>query len=110
MENDTRITTEDIAVIKSMFADNDAALKVIRKIFAPTISATDPIGKTGDLWAPMFLDLVDKSPEQAVIEIKAHQKFVSYIEGGLRNLKLLAGKKEESAEDTLRRLQKDSAK
>lgn len=110
MDQDTRITTEDIAAIKAMFAGNDKNLKVIRKIFSPTISENDPIGKTGDLWSPMFLDLVDKSPEQAVIEIKAHQKFVSYIEGGLRNLKMLAGKPEESAEDTLRRLQKDSAK
>lgn len=110
MDSETRITTEDIALIKAMFADNDPALKVIRKIFSPTISAADPIGKTGDLWSPMFLDLTDKNPEAALIEIKAHQKFVSYIEGGLRNLKMLAGRKDETAEATLRRLTKDSAK
>ncbi len=110
MDSDTRITTDDVAAIKSMFAGNDKNLKVIRKVFSPTISENDPIGKTSDLWSPMFLDLVEKNAEQALIEIKAHQKFVSYVEGGLRNLKMLAGKPEESAEETLRRLTKDSAK
>jgi len=103
-----RITEDDLAIIKSLFAENDAALKVLRKIFLPEITADAPIGQVVDLW--LSLSLESATPEQALIAIKARNMVITHVESQLVQLKNLAGKKEESVAETKKRLQQNSAK
>jgi hypothetical protein len=58
----------------------------------------------------MTLKIDDMSPEQAIINLKARNTVIQHIEQQLLSLKLLAGMKDESVEDTKARLQKDSSK
>lgn len=51
-----------------------------------------------------------KTPEEVYIELSMRNTLISHVEFQLMQLKTLAGKKEESVEQTVARLQKNSAK
>ena len=103
-----RITDEELAVIKGLFADNEEGLKVMRKIFLPEIDYTAPLGQLVDMWIPVEVD--DVTPEQAIINIKARKTLIIHIESCLMQLCNLAGKKDDTVEATKKKLQQDSAK
>jgi hypothetical protein len=108
-DKNARMTPEDIAVLKAMFEDREGAVEVIRKIFYPQLTADNPILANKDVWSDN-LNIDSLTPEQAIIEIKAHQKLINRVEGSLAIIKHLIGEKDETPEQVLARLQKDSAK
>lgn len=57
-----------------------------------------------------LVDLEGKSDEQAFVDITARNYLLSWIDSNIQQIKFLAGKKEESVQETLDRLQKNSAK
>lgn len=176
-EQQMRISDEEISVLKTTFAENDALLKsvrkamlglpmktdeakylaelfkseelkrVVRKMFLPEIDGDAPLGQILDLW--MTVSIVDKMPDIALMQLESRELLIQQLEAGLQNLekgeeinltsftvmkdeetdyiniitrntlinhvdqqliqiKILAGRKEESVEDTKKRLQKDS--
>lgn len=107
-KGEMRLNDTDLSMIKNTFAGKDELLKVIRKIFLPEITADAPIGQSLDLW--MTLKVEDMSPEDALINIKARNTVIQHVEMCLNQLKVLAGMKEESVEETKKRLKKDSNK
>lgn len=109
MDKNARMTERDIAVLKAMFEDREGAVDVVRKIFYPELTADAPIRLNQDMWSSCLLS-PDMTPEQKVIAVEAHQKLSQHVEGCLGVIKTLIGKKEESPEQVLARLQKDSAK
>jgi hypothetical protein len=108
-DKNARMTPQDITVLKAMFEEREGAVEVIRKIFFPELTADNPIFANKDMWSNS-LSLDGLSPEQAVIEIKAHQKLINHVEGCLSIVKQLIGEKNETAEQVLERLQKNSSK
>jgi hypothetical protein len=109
LEKNARMTEKDIAVLKAMFEDREGAVEVIRKIFYPELTADAPIRINQDMWSSCMLT-PEMTPEQKVIAVEAHQKLLQHIEGSLGVIKTLVGKKDESPEQVLNRLQKDSAR
>lgn len=103
-----RINDMDLSMIKNTFADKDELLKVMRKIFLPEITSDAPIGQNIDLWMTMKVD--DMSAEEALINIKARNSLIQHVEMCLSQLKVLAGMKKESVDQTKERLAKDSSK
>lgn len=103
-----RITDAEMAIIKSMFAENDEALKLMRKIFLPSIDTDAPIGMVMDMWLPVEID--DVSAEQALVNVKARKTLINHVEQCLMLLKNLAGKKDETPEQTAKRIFKNSSK
>lgn len=103
-----RITDLELQLIKSTFAGNEELLMLLRKIFLPELDASLPLGQNLDLWMTLKID--DMDPEQAIINLKARNTVIQHIEQQLLSLKLLAGMKEESVEETKARLQDDSNK
>lgn len=108
MNKEMRINDEELSLIKALFADNPSALKLLRKIFLPEVTSDAPIGQQVDLWMTLKVD--DLTPEQAIINIKARNTVIQHVEGCLMQLYLLAGQKEETVEDTKKRLAKNSTK
>lgn len=108
MTKETRMNEADVARLKAMFADNEDNLKVLRKLFYPELCVENPLGMNFDLWSTT--DLSGLSVEQAHVMIEARKMMINHVEGVLRMMQTLAGKKDESPEDTLKRLMKDSAK
>ena len=102
------MTTENIAVLKAMFEDREGAVEVLRKIFYPELAADNPINLNNDMFTQ--LQITDMSPEAALIAVTARQQLVRHIEGSFAVIKALVGQKGETPEQTLNRLQKDSAK
>lgn len=107
-KNETRMSDADFAMAKALFADNDDALKFLRKIFFPELAHGNPVGINFDLWSK--LDLNGLQPDQKLIKVEAHQMLVNHIEACLGILKTLAGTKNETADETKTRLTKDSSK
>lgn len=103
-----RMTPEDVAAFKAMFADNKGGLKALRKIFLPELSTDNPLNMNFDLWSK--LDLSGLSGEQKLVKVEANQMLIAHIEACLGMINVLAGSKDETAEETLERLMKDSTK
>ena len=103
-----RITDAEMAIIKGMFAENEEALKLMRKIFLPSLDYTAPLGMIMDMWIPVEID--DVTPEQALINIKARKTLITHVEQCLMLLKNLAGTKDETPEETAKRVFKNSSK
>lgn len=103
-----RINDEDLTQIKSLFADNESGLKVLRKVFLPELSPDVPLGQNIDMW--MGVEINGLSAEDALINLKARNFIINHIEGCLNQLKFLAGLKSETVEQTKERLMKNSTK
>lgn len=103
-----RITDAELGLLKMTFADNDVLLKLMRKIFLPEIDLNAPIGSQVDLW--MTIKIEDQTPEEAIINLKARNQLITHLEMCLNQMKVLAGKKDETPEQTRERLAKDSSK
>lgn len=106
---DRRLTDAELAWFNATFADNDTALKALRKVFLYQLDDDDtPIGLARDMWTT--LDLKNLSHEDKLILVEARQMMINHLEGALRVIKMIAGTKKESPEQIVARLQKDSAK
>jgi pyruvate kinase len=105
---ESRMTEKDIEVLKAMFEDRDGAIDAVRKIFYPELSSGNPINLNNDFLTQ--LQISELSPEAALIAVTARQQLVRHVEGCFQVIKTLIGKKEESPEQILSRLKKDSAK
>ena len=103
-----RITDNELSLLKNTFADNEELLRVLRKIFLPELDANTPIGQNLDLWMTVKID--ELSPEDAIINLKARNTVIQHLEMCLMQIKMLAGVKEETVEQTKDRLKKDSNK
>jgi hypothetical protein len=108
MNKEMRISSEEMATIKALYSDNPQALKVLRKIFLPEVTADAPIGQNFDLWMTMKIE--DLDPEQVISNIKARNTLIQHVESCLMQLSLLAGQKEETVEQTKARLAANSTK
>ena len=108
MNKDMRISDEELSLLKATFSENDKLLKLLRKLFLPEITADAPIGQNIDLW--MTINLENKTPEQAIIDLKARNSLIGHIESQLVQIKMLAGMKDETVEETKARLKQDSSK
>ena len=103
-----RISDKELQLIKNTFSDNEDLLKLMRKIFLPEIDPKAPLGQNLDLW--MTVKVEDIPPEQAIINLKARNSLIQHIEMQLLALRTLAGFKEETVEETKKRLQQNSSK
>lgn len=107
-KGEMRITDAELGLLKMTFAENDQLLKLMRKIFLPELDMDAPIGSQVDLW--MTLKIEDLEPEQALINLKARNQVITHLEMCLNQIKVLAGAKDETPEQTKDRLAKDSNK
>jgi hypothetical protein len=103
-----RITDADLSLLKNTFAENEHLIKLLRKIFLPEITADAPIGQNLDLW--MTIKLEDLTPEQIAINVKARNTVIQHVESCLSQIKILAGQKTETVEQTKENLKKNSSK
>ncbi len=105
-EQTMRFTDEELRIIKNTFAENDDALKRIRKVmlqiplntldlsvlelvkkesvlkilrksFLPTLDPDAPINQVVDLW--MTVQIAEKTPDEAYPHLKAREKVICYI-------------------------------
>lgn len=107
-KQEMRISDTELEIIKNTFSERDELLKVLRKIFLPEIMPEAPIGQNIDLWMTMKIE--ELNPEEALINLKARNSLIQHVESCLLQLKMLAGQKTETVEETKDRLKKDSSK
>ncbi len=111
MDNKTgsqmRITPQEMSILQGTFKDNEALLRLMRKLFLPELDPTVPLGQNMDLW--MTLKVEDLPPEQAIINIKARNSLIQHLDQVLQMIKVLA-ERDETPEDAIMRLKKDSSK
>lgn len=103
-----RFSDEELSTIKALFADNEKALSLMRKVFLPELTTDVPFGQNIDLW--MTIKVEDMSTEQAIINLKARNTLINHVEQCLMQLQTLAGVKTESVDETKAKLAANSAK
>ena len=103
-----KLTETEISLIKNTFKGNEPLLIAMRKIFLPTYQLDAPIGDQSDLW--MNVDIDGKTPEEAILNIKARALFMAHMEGGLTKLKITAEQSEMTPEQVREAKVKDSTK
>jgi hypothetical protein len=103
-----KLTETEISLIKNTFKGNETLLIAMRKIFLPTYQLDAPIGDQSDLW--MNVEIDGKSPEEAIINIKARALFMAHMEGGLTKLKVTAEQSDMTPEEIKKAKEKDSTK
>lgn len=105
------ITEEDKKIIQNHFKDNPALMRVIRKVFMPTITdASLPIEEMSkDLWFG-GMNFAELSQEEAFVRILAKQEAIKFIAGGIMSLKQIANIKDEDPSAIAARRAKDSLK
>ena len=105
---DMRFNDHELGILKKKFAGDLEAIKLLRKIFLPEITPDAPIGQTIDLW---MTDSIETGlPEDIVINVKARTKLIKHVETCLQMINVLAGAKEETVEDTKKKLLQNSNK
>lgn len=103
-----RFTEEELATLRGVFKNNDALLKVLRKVFLPEIDPAAPIGQIVDLW--MTVDIRNMMPEQAMVTLTARNQVIAHIEQQLMQIKVLANQEEPNAAEAAAAKEKDSVK
>lgn len=103
-----RISEQEISLLKNTFGKNDTLLKLLRKVFLPELDPDLPIGQMIDLW--MTVDIKDKDPIEAKIQMMARNSVIMHVENSLIQLKTLVNQGEETPEMIKARLKKDSSK
>lgn len=101
-----RITPEDIAIIKGLFKGNEAALRLMRKIFLPELDPTAPIGQMIDIYGS--IPTKDRTVEQIAVDLMARNIMVAHCDAMLMQLQAIANLPEEGA--TAKVSPKNSAK
>jgi hypothetical protein len=108
MEQEMRITPEEIDLIKSTFKGNKKLLKLLRKIFLPEIEADAPLGQNIDLW--MTTPIQNMSTTQAIINLTARNQLIQHVESQLLQFNILAETDVKTLAEAREKLKKDSNK
>jgi hypothetical protein len=103
-----RITANEISILKNTFQGNEELLRLMRKLFLPELDPYVPLGQNIDLWMTIPIDNME--PEQALINLKARNSLIQHLDMVLATIKALAESKDETAEEALVRMKKDSSK
>lgn len=89
-----RFTSEDMVLLRSTFKDNEALLKLLRKVFLPNqVDESLPIGQIAGVW--MDIDFRSMSAEEAKIVAVARQEIIKTTEFYLNQIKFLADSSDE---------------
>lgn len=103
-----RITPQEIAILKNTFKGKEDLLRLMRKLFLPELDASTPLGQNIDLWMTVKID--DMSPEQAMVNLKARNSLIQHLDQVLASIKMLAETGDETPEEAVMRLKKNSSK
>lgn len=80
---DFPLSTDERAILETHLA-SDQIKHVMRKMFLPEIQADIPIGQSIDLY--MTIEMRDKDPMRAMVDVEVRQKLIEMIEVGLECL------------------------
>ena len=103
-----RITPTEMTILQNAFKGNEELVRLMRKLFLPELDPYVPIGQNIDLWMTVKVD--DMTPEQAVINLKARNSLISHLDQVLNSIKTLAETANETPEEAIERLRKNSTK
>lgn len=107
----TYLSLEDAKLIHNTFKDNPRLLRVLQKVFIPSISDPEmpPEQVAEDFWMA-GRDWSGMPVEEVKSLVVARQEALQFILGGMIRLKTIANVKEDSLDEIHQRQKKDSTK
>jgi hypothetical protein len=103
-----RYTEEEINIMRATFHGNEKLVKLLRKVFLPTLDPEAPLGQMVDLW--MTLPVTHETPAEDVkVAVIARNQIIAHVEGRLMELTVLS-QAIKSPEEVTAGLKKDSTK
>ena len=101
-----RITEEEQEIIKSTFKNNDALVKVLRKMFLPELDPQAPVGQMIDLYRT--ISTKDRDPRDIAVELTARNMVIDHVENVLMQMWLLSMQEVQTPEQLKESLKKNS--
>ncbi|MFA6078112.1 MAG: hypothetical protein WC724_03820, partial [Candidatus Paceibacterota bacterium] len=95
---------EKVQILKHAFKGNEKTLKLLRKIFYPEIDITASLEEVIDLYS--IIDVANMTPEEVWIKMSARNEVISYVEGSLKAINLLAEAPEEKTSEEKEKVMK----
>ena len=108
---ETYLSKDEVALIQNTFKGNEQLIKVLRKIFLPTVFDPElPIEEIGgDVWMANF-DFTQMQSAEIKPLVLGRQDAIKFVIGGLIKLKVLANTTEMSGIEAAYKRSKDSTK
>lgn len=103
-----RITPTELGILKNTFKGQEELVRLMRKLFLPELDPFVPLGQNIDLWMTVKIDSMP--PEEAIINIKARNALIQHLDQVLMSIKTLAETADETPEEAVERMKKDSTK
>ena len=105
---DTYLTEGDVELIRNTFKDNPRLMRVLRKVFLPSVGDGDmPVEEIGsDVWLNMDFSVMQQEEIKPIV--LARQDAIKFIAGGIIKLKMIANSGTPSPMSEEVRKQKDS--
>ena len=106
-----RFSKEEVSLARITFKGKDHVLKLIRKVFLPSLDEKAEIGAIVDPWCASAdgVDIKNLTPEDCKIYFLAREQMLKHVELQLQVLQLIANMKEETKEERETRLKADSS-
>ncbi len=105
-----RFTPQELSLIRNTFKDQPELLKLIRKIMLPELDPAAPLGQVIDMSLIEANDIKSLPMELAHIHLLARSLQINMMENALMQLNVLAEEKEETEQEEIARLKKNSNK
>jgi len=103
-----RINPEEMAIIKSTFKNNEALLKLMRKMFLPELDPQAPMAQMVDLYRT--IQTKDRDPVTVWAELTARNMVIDHVENVLMQLYVMALSEELTPEQIKDKAKQDSSK
>lgn len=103
-----RVTDEEISLIKSTFKNNEALLKLMRKMFLPELDPQAPFGQMIDIYHT--IQTKDRNPEDIAVELMARNMVIDHTDNVLTQLWILSMMEEATPAQVVAKAKADSAK
>lgn len=103
-----RISDDEIKLIKALFANNEPALKLLRKMFLPELDPQAPIGQMIDLYRTIKTE--ERDPMAIAVDLTARNMLISHVDNVLMQFNSISKMKELTPEEAVAKAKEDSAK
>jgi hypothetical protein len=102
--NLSRWSDSELELIKRTFGGEAGLhlLKVMRKVFYPTLDENAPLGQFVDIWRSLSSQFENMAPEDRLVALLCREKLIAHIEGCLITLSGLAAQEPSMTADEVR--------
>ena len=84
-----RYTDDELNIMKAVFGGNEKLIKLMRKVFLPTLDFNAPLGQMIDLYMTLPVT-AETNPDDVKVAVMSRNQLIAHIEGRIMELTALS--------------------